>query len=131
MHIKAIQKNVLSLLLQIGKDSYPNEFLAQLLHKDGIINDVSIIPGTITSPVMAYIRDDVRPIMTNLAGTAHSHPNGILRPSSTDALHFSKIGGQCHLIFGSPFSEHSWKAFHADGTPRTLDIVGDDNSGQT
>ncbi|MDR2854786.1 MAG: Mov34/MPN/PAD-1 family protein [Methanomicrobiales archaeon] len=127
MNIKGIQKNVLSLLIQIGKDSYPHEFLAQLLHKDGIINDVLIIPGTITSPVMAYIRDDVRPIMVNLAGTAHSHPNGILRPSFTDVLHFAKIGGQCHLIFGSPFSRDSWRAFHADGSPYTLYIVGDDD----
>lgn len=130
MHINGIQKNILSLLFQIGKDSYPHEFLAQLLHTDGIIDDVFIIPGTITSPVMAYIRDDVRPIMTNLAGTAHSHPNGILRPSSTDVLHFSKIGGQCHLIFGSPFSWESWRAFHADGSPYTLHILGDEGEGK-
>ena len=127
MYIKGIQRTVLSLLLQIAEDSLPNEFLAQLRHTNGIIDDVSIIPGTIASPVMAYIRDDVRPIMTDLAGTAHSHPNGALFPSFTDMQNFAKIGGQCHLIIVPPFSSHSWGAFHADGKKRTLDIVEDDD----
>jgi proteasome lid subunit RPN8/RPN11 len=128
MHTNGIQKNVLALLLQIGQDSFPNEFLAQLLHTNGIIDDISIIPGTITGPASAYIRDDVRPIMLDLAGTAHSHPNGVLRPSSTDIRSFAKFGGQCHLILGPPFSFDSWKAFHADGSLRTLDIIEDDDA---
>ena len=126
MHTKAIRKSVLSLLLQIGKDSFPNEFLAQLLHANGIIDDIVIIPGTITTPVSAYVRDDVRPLMLNLAGTAHSHPNGVIRPSSTDIRSFAKFGGQCHLILGPPFTFDSWRAFYADGSVRALDIIEDD-----
>ena len=126
MHIHGIKRSVLSLLLHIGEDSFPNEFLAQLLHTDGIIDNVFLIPGTITSPVSAYIRDDARPIMTDIAGTAHSHPNGALLPSPTDVQNFAKIGGQCHLIIGPPFSSDSWRAFHANGKKRALHIVEDD-----
>jgi len=129
MHTNGIQKSVLSLLLQIGQDSFPNEFLAQLLHTNGIIDDISIIPGTITTPVSAYIREDARPIMMDLAGTAHSHPNGVLRPSSADIRSFAKFGGKCHLILGPPFTFDSWRAFYADGSPRTLDIIEDNNAG--
>ena len=123
MQITGMYEDVLTLLLQIAKDSFPSEFLAELSHTNGIIDDILIIPGTITNQVSAFIRNDTRPLILNLAGTAHSHPNGVLAPSATDTMNFAKLGGTCHIIIGPPFTRDSWKAFHSDGTARTLAIV--------
>jgi proteasome lid subunit RPN8/RPN11 len=47
MKIHGIKKDILSLLLHMAEDSHPNEFVALLLERDGFIDEVNMLPGTV------------------------------------------------------------------------------------
>ena len=110
------------LLLELGRDSHPNEFVALLIERDGVIEELNMVPGTITGENSASVFFDMMPIDTHLAGSAHSHPNGVLRPSDAD-VHFFPRAGRFHLIIGYPYRTGDWHCFSADGEPRTLEVI--------
>ena len=122
MTIRGIKKELLSLLLELGKNSHPNEFAALLKEEEGVISELNLLPGTITGSSSASIFFDMMPLDTHLAGSAHSHPNGVLRPSSADVNFFPRAG-KYHLIIGAPYHEDDWKCFTADGEPCELAVV--------
>jgi proteasome lid subunit RPN8/RPN11 len=122
MNIRGIRHELLSLLLELGRDSHPNEFVALLRERDGVIEELNMLPGTITGKDSASLFFDMMPLDTHLAGSAHSHPNGVLRPSDAD-INFFPRGGRYHLIIGYPYRESDWKCFAADGTPLTLEVI--------
>ena len=74
MHIRGIRHELLSLLLELGRDSHPNEFVALLRERDGVIEELNMLPGTITGGDSASLFFDMMPLDTHLAGSAHSHP---------------------------------------------------------
>ena len=92
MTIRGIKKELLSLLLELGKNSHPNEFAALLKEEEGVISELNLLPGTVTGSSSASIFFDMMPLDTHLAGSAHSHPNGVLRPSSADVNFFPRAG---------------------------------------
>lgn len=122
MNIRGIRHELLSLLLELGRDSHPNEFVALLRERDGIIEELNMLPGTITGQRSASLFFDMMPLDTHLAGSAHSHPNGVLRPSNADVNFFPR-SGRYHLIIGYPYRESDWKCFTADGTPQSLEVI--------
>ena len=122
MTIRGIKKELLSLLLELGKNSHPNEFAALLKEEEGVISELNLLPGTVTGSSSASIFFDMMPLDTHLAGSAHSHPNGVLRPSSADVNFFPRAG-KYHLIIGAPYHEDDWKCFTADGEPCELAVI--------
>ena len=122
MNIRGIKKELLALLLELGHDSHPNEFVALLREWDGIIEELDMVPGTVTGESSASVFFDMMPLDTHLAGSAHSHPNGVLRPSGADVNFFPRAG-RFHLIIGYPYREGDWKCSSADGEPCTLEVV--------
>ena len=122
MLIRGIRHELLSLLLELGHDSHPNEFVALLRERDGVIEELNMLPGTITGESSASLFFDMMPLDTHLAGSAHSHPNGVLRPSNADVNFFPR-SGRYHLIIGYPYRESDWKCFNADGTPQPLEVI--------
>jgi proteasome lid subunit RPN8/RPN11 len=122
MKIQGIRQETLSLLLQIAKESHPNEFVALLRERDGFIDEVNLLPGTTTGEDSARMLFDMMPLDTHLAGSAHSHPSGAIRPSNADVNFFPRTG-KYHLIIGFPYSENDWKCFTADGKPFSLQVV--------
>lgn len=122
MHIRGIRHELLSLLLELGRDSHPNEFVALLRERDGVIEELNMLPGTITGGESASLFFDMMPLDTHLAGSAHSHPNGVLRPSNADVNFFPR-SGRYHLIIGYPYHESDWKCFTADGAPQLLEVI--------
>jgi len=62
------------------------------------------------------------PLDTHVAGSAHSHPNGVLSPSQADLSFFPRTG-RYHLIVGYPYSRDSWRCFRTDGRPGGLEVV--------
>jgi hypothetical protein len=48
MNIRGIKNELLMLLLELGRGSHPNEFVALLREKNGIIEELNMVPGTIT-----------------------------------------------------------------------------------
>ena len=122
MKIRGIRQELLSLLLELGRNSHPNEFVALLRERDGIIEEMNILPGTTAGENSASLLFDMMPLDTHLAGSAHSHPNGVLRPSNAD-VHFFPRAGRFHLIIGYPYRSGDWQCFTADGVPCTIEVI--------
>lgn len=122
MLVRAIDKELLDLLLEMGKSSFPDEYLVMLGMEKGVINMTYPIPGTSVSSDSANIFMDMIPLGMRIAGTAHSHPNGCLLPSDADLSTFSE-SGQCHIIVGSPFDETSWRCYDRNGNQKTLEVI--------
>jgi proteasome lid subunit RPN8/RPN11 len=123
MKIRGIRKDLLSLLLEIGRETHPNEFAALLREKDGIIHELDLLPGTVGREDSASLALDMMPLDTHVTGSAHSHPNGVLRPSDADIRFFPRTG-RYHLIIGFPYGEGNWRCFGSDGRPETLEVIG-------
>ena len=122
MNIRGIRKDVISLLLQMGKESHPNEFVALIRERDGIMDEVNLLPGTVAGEDSAALLYDMMPLDTHVAGSAHSHPNGVLRPSNADVSFFPRTG-RYHLIIGYPYRNQDWQCFTADGKPCDLEVI--------
>ena len=80
MKIHGIKKDILSLLLRMAQDSHPNEFVALLRERDGFIDEVNMLPGTVVREDSASLFYDMMPLDTHVAGSAHSHPSGPISP---------------------------------------------------
>jgi proteasome lid subunit RPN8/RPN11 len=122
MQIQGIRKDLLSLLLQIGMEQHPNEYAGLLRENDGIIEELNLLPGTTSTEISASLYLDMMPLDTHLAGSVHSHPNGILIPSDADLSFFPRTG-RYHLIVGFPYDERSWACFRASGARVELEVV--------
>jgi proteasome lid subunit RPN8/RPN11 len=122
MNIRGIRQELLSLLLEMGRNSHPNEFVSLLREREGIIEEMTMLPGTVAGEDSASLLFDMMPLDTHLAGSAHSHPNGVLRPSRADVNFFPRTG-RYHLIIGYPYRESDWQCFTADGNPQTLEVI--------
>jgi proteasome lid subunit RPN8/RPN11 len=124
MKIKGIAADTLNLLLTMGHESHPREFAALLEAEDGIIRNIDIIPGTISGSESASVIFEMIPLNLGHIGSAHSHPNGVIRPSEADISFFSRTGS-CHIIIGYPYEPDCWGCFRSDGTPIELDVIED------
>ena len=122
MKVHSIDRDTLALLLEMGKSSYPNEYMVLLGAENGVINMVYPLPGSGAGKDASYIMMDMLPLGMSYVGTAHSHPNGVIMPSDTDYATFAGMG-QVHIIVGEPFDEYSWRAFSREGNLIKLDIV--------
>lgn len=123
MTIFGIQKETLNLLFQMGRDAHPNEFVALLKERDGIIDEINLLPGTVTGEDSASLFFDMMPLSTHLAGSCHSHPNGVLLPSDAD-VHFFPRAGRFHFIIGYPYTQLDWRCYFSDGQRCRMEVIG-------
>jgi proteasome lid subunit RPN8/RPN11 len=129
--ILGIAEDALEFALEASEDAHPNEYMGLLrgeraqkvgLDREGtVITDVLVIPGTESNPVSATVKTNMIPNDMRAAGSVHSHPNGVLRPSDADLQTFNK--GKVHIIVGAPYGKTDWKAFDQEGDPRKLDVL--------
>ena len=122
MKIRGIRQDLLTLLLQMGRESHPNEFAAIIREEDGIMEELNLLPGTVGREDSASVFYDMMPLDTHVAGSAHSHPNGVIRPSDADLSFFPRTG-RYHLIIGYPYRKNDWRCFTADGQPCDLEVI--------
>jgi proteasome lid subunit RPN8/RPN11 len=122
MNIRGIRQDLLTLLLEMGRENHPNEFVALIRERDGIMDEVNLLPGTVAGVDSASLFYDMMPLDTHLAGSAHSHPNGVLRPSSADINFFPRTG-RFHLIIGYPYRANDWQCFTANGEACTIEVI--------
>ncbi|UCF08814.1 MAG: Mov34/MPN/PAD-1 family protein [Thermoplasmata archaeon] len=122
--IWGIKKKTLMLILEVAKDNYPNEFAATLIAKKGIIEEINLLPGTITGGTHAILRTHMQPpdITLSVVGVVHSHPSSSVTPSGADAQLFGKFG-HTHIIVGAPYDLDSWKAYDGYGQRIELEVV--------
>ena len=68
MNIHGIKKELLALLLELGHDSHPNEFVALLRERNGVIAELDMVPGTVTGESSASVFFDMMPLDTHSQG---------------------------------------------------------------
>jgi len=122
MKILGIRQDLLSLLLQMGRENHPNEFAGVIRESDGVMEELNLLPGTIGREDSASLFYDMMPLDTHVAGSAHSHPNGVIMPSDADLSFFPRTG-RYHLIIGYPYRKNDWRCFTADGQPYNLEVI--------
>jgi len=122
MKILGIRQDLLSLLLQMGRENHPNEFAGVIRESDGVMEELNLLPGTIGREDSASLFYDMMPLDTHVAGSAHSHPNGVIMPSDADLSFFPRTG-RYHLIIGYPYRKNDWRCFTADGQPFDLEVI--------
>ena len=122
MKILGIRQDLLSLLLQMGRENHPNEFAGVIRESNGIMEELNLLPGTIGREDSASLFYDMMPLDTHVAGSAHSHPNGVIIPSNADLSFFPRTG-RYHLIIGYPYRKNDWRCFTADGEPCNLEVI--------
>ena len=122
MRIRGIRKDLLSLLLQLGREQHPNEYAGLLREEEGIIEEINLLPGTTSTDRSASLFLDMMPLDTHLAGSVHSHPNGVIRPSDADLAFFPRTG-RYHIIVGFPYEVDDWRCFSANGMPVDIGVI--------
>ncbi|MCX6693708.1 MAG: Mov34/MPN/PAD-1 family protein [Methanomicrobiales archaeon] len=123
MEIRGIKGEILDLLMELGRESHPHEFVGLLCGNCGVIDEFNLLPGSEGREESATLLLDMIPLGLSPAGSVHSHPNGVLYPSDQDLSFFPRVG-RCHLIVGAPYLQESWRAFRTDGRAYPLDVVG-------
>ena len=118
--VRGIARDTLHFILEASRSSEPNEFAGLLSVEGDIISDVIILPGTESSRMSALVRLYMLPNMS-VAGSAHSHPSGLLRPSEPDILFFSRTGD--YNIIGPPYDESAWICYDGAGKRRDLPVL--------
>jgi len=123
MAIRGISRGLLEMLFELGRQHHPNEFVAVLRERNGVISDLDLVPGTIVGEKSASFFIDMLPLDTHQAGSAHSHPNGLLSPSPADLRFFPSVG-RYHIIIGPPYTQADWRSYRADGSVTDLEVIG-------
>ncbi len=121
-NVKFIKKRTLRMILEASKSSYPEEFGAFLRAEKGIINELILLPGTVSGQRHASFKLYMLPIDFTIVGTVHSHPSGACYPSEADLQLFGKYGW-VHIIACMPYDRSSWVAFDMTGEPKELKVV--------
>lgn len=129
--IIGIAESALEFARAASEEAHPNEYLGMLrgeeaanvgLDREGLVlSEVLLMPGTETNPVSAEFRPIHTPNDLSAAGSIHSHPNGVLRPSPADLQTFNT--NDIHIIVGAPYGPDDWQAFDRDGEPIDLPVV--------
>jgi len=116
-----IRREVLEFALNVARESYPNEFIALLTGKKGIIEELVFLPFQ-AGERSAIIHMHMLPLGYRIYGTIHSHPSPNCSPSPQDLVMFSKHGS-VHIIVCYPFDENSWACFDREGNPIEIEVV--------
>jgi proteasome lid subunit RPN8/RPN11 len=129
--ILGIAESALEFALAASRDAHPDEYMGLLRGEDAstvgleesgtVLTDVLVIPGTETNPVSATVRTNMIPNDRRAAGSIHSHPNGVLQPSSEDLGTFGR--NRVHIILGAPYGRDDWQAFDRSGDPIDLPVL--------
>ncbi len=129
--ILGIAEPALEFALAASEESHPNEYMGLLrgeaaskvgLSEEGtVLTDVLVIPGTESNPVSATLDTNMVPNDLRAAGSVHSHPNGVLKPSDADLQTFGR--NDVHIIIGYPYDKTDWQAFDREGQPIDLPVL--------
>jgi proteasome lid subunit RPN8/RPN11 len=112
-----VDREVIEEIMDIAKESYPDEFMALLEGK--IEGHVLRVTGLIFLPVEtsnegAVMQVFMQPLTTSSIGSVHSHPGYSAGPSDAD-LHFFSKKGIFHMIIAEPYSIESIIAYDTFG----------------
>ena len=120
-----VEQTVVDSVLSYAKILHPHESILLLRGKITknrlVIKDVQIPPLATHGRNFSGFPLTRLPIDFSVVGVAHSHPSGILHPSTTD---LNKFYGRIMLITGYPYeSEQNIVIFDKQGQPLKHSIV--------
>jgi len=123
------EKSVADSILSAAMSAYPKEAILLLRGKvkDEVIrvNDVLIPPLATHGRGFSDFRGVMLPMDLKLVAVAHSHPSGVLRPSTHDLNHFY---GRVMVITAYPFQSYSdIGVFDNQGEKLQHEVVPDEN----
>lgn len=120
--ITSISSSVIEMIMAAARDTYPNEFACVLRGREGMIIEVILVPGTVSSGRSALLQLHMLPIDFTIVGSAHSHPSPTCWPSTADIDFFARFG-PVHIIASYPYTMESWKAFDRNGDQIELKVI--------
>jgi len=122
-----IKKSVILSILEYAAACHPKEGILLLTGKtkkgEITIEEVEVPPLSIRGLGFSSFSAYMLPIDFSIIGTAHSHPSGVLRPSSTD---LNKFYGRIMIIAAYPYrTEKDIAVFDGEGNPIRYEIIND------
>ena len=120
MAVKKLASETLDFMLALCKSSHPREFGALLEAEGDTITHVIYLPGTDATTHSVSLKTWMMPNMPS-AGSFHSHPSGVIRPSEQDLIFFRAY--EINIIVGEPYTRDSWKAFDNNGNRIELEVA--------
>lgn len=120
--IWGIEREVLEMINESARETYPNEFLATLRARKGVITEVLLLPGTLQGERSGTLMLHMKPIDLSVVGTVHSHPSYSNRPSRADLAFFGRFGNT-HIITCIPFDMGSWTTYDYAGREVDLEVI--------
>ena len=120
-----IAQNVVDGLLSYCNNLHPREGIllvrGKSFNKEIRINALMIPPLPIHSESYSSFPIHMLPLDTSILGTAHSHPNGVLRPSLEDLNNYF---GKVMIIVGFPYrNEFDIEVFDREGNRAVYAII--------
>lgn len=119
-----IDTRVFEAIQEFAKNSHPHEIIVLLRgEKDGdniLITDFLLPPFGSGGQGFASFPSHMLPIDFTIMGTAHSHPSGVLKPSTGDLHNFY---GRIMMILGPPYDEPSVAAYRKNGKRVPVKLV--------
>jgi len=122
MPLWKIKRELLKMIMEASKSSYPDEFGAFLRAKHGIIYELVMLPGTLSGGRSVIYNLMMKPIDFTIVGSVHSHPSGVPLPSEADLRMFSRTG-DVHIIVAYPYTLTSWKAYNRIGEEIDVKVI--------
>ncbi len=129
--ILGIAESALEFARAASEEAHPNEYMGMLRGEEAsklgvdesgtVLSEVLVLPGTKSNSVSAEFKPIHAPNDLSAAGSVHSHPNGVLRPSQADLATFDR--NHVHIIIGAPYGPDDWQAFDRDGEPIDLPVL--------
>ena len=121
----SIKRSVIESVLDYAKACYPKEGILLLRGKTRkgktIIEEVVIPPLSVRGSGFSNFPLNMLPIDFSIVGTMHSHPSGVLKPSTTDMNHFY---GRVMVIVAYPYrSEQDIIVLDGEGNAINYEIT--------
>lgn len=120
-----IKKSVIDSILSYAQMLHPREGLLLLRGKVDkqkiLVNNVEIPPLATHGKSFSAFPSHMLPIDFSIVGTAHSHPSGVLHPSTGDLNMFY---GKIMVITAYPYqSEQNIAVFNREGNPLRYEVI--------
>jgi proteasome lid subunit RPN8/RPN11 len=111
-----IEPDVFKAMLEFAANNHPNEIIVLLRGSrkgdDFHITDFLLPPFGSGGRGFASFPTHMLPIDFTIMGTAHSHPSGVLKPSTTD---FHNFYGRIMMIIGPPYDQLRAAGYYKSG----------------
>jgi proteasome lid subunit RPN8/RPN11 len=122
-----IKRTVILSILEYAAACHPKEGILLLRgkadRKQITIEEVEIPPLSVHGLGFSSFQPYMLPIDFSIIGTAHSHPSGVLEPSTTD---MNKFYGRIMIIAAYPYrTEGDLAVFDGEGNRLEYEIIKD------